>query len=98
MPYVEDPGGLDEVSWKKGAGSVRDRVLRLAREAFVPRGYPEHKVTEDLRFLEDVEADSLEWLSWLMTVEEEFGVSIPDRDVERFRKLGDLISSLEGRS
>jgi len=96
MPYVEDFGGLDALGWKKGPGSVYDRVMRVAAEIFVPQGLRPEALTPELKIL-DLEADSLDTVELLMCLEVEFSVRIKFRDVKGFLTLGHVISFFEDR-
>ena len=41
------------------------------------------KVTNEASFIEDLGADSLDTVELVMALEEEYGVDIPDEDVEK---------------
>ena len=51
----------------------------------------EEKITMDSDILEDFEADSLDVVDMVMTLEDEFGVEIPDEDIENFNTVGDVV-------
>jgi acyl carrier protein len=51
----------------------------------------EEKITMDSDILEDFEADSLDVVDMVMTLEDEFGVEIPDEDIENFHTVGDVV-------
>ncbi len=55
----------------------------------------ESEVTPDAAFMEDLNADSLALLELVMAFEEEFGIEIPDEEVEKIRKVSDAISYVE---
>lgn len=40
----------------------------------------------------DLVADSLETVEWIMELEEEFGVSIPEEAAENFETIGDVVT------
>ena len=44
---------------------------------------------------EDLGADSLDLVEILMTVEENFGVVVPDEDIPSFKTVGDIVSYIE---
>lgn len=46
-------------------------------------GCDEHEVSPKARFLEDLGADSLDFIELNMRFEEEFGIEIPDDDAEK---------------
>jgi len=55
----------------------------------------EEKVTPQARFVEDLNADSLDVVELVMRFEEEFEIEIPDEDAEKIRTVGDAVSYIE---
>ena len=53
------------------------------------------KITEDAKFIDDLGADSLDTVEWVMAFEEAFDVEIPDEKAETILTVGDAISHLE---
>ncbi len=56
----------------------------------------EDQVTEDARFIEDLNADSLDLVELIMALEEEFSSDIPDEEAEKLKTVGDAIKYIEG--
>ena len=56
---------------------------------------PEDQVTEDARFVEDLNADSLDQVELIMAFEEEFGSDIPDEEAGKLKTVGDAIKYIE---
>ena len=54
----------------------------------------EEEVTPDASFIEDLNADSLDLVELIMTLEEEFGVKISDEDAEKIRTVRDAMDYL----
>ena len=48
--------------------------------------------------LDDLGADSLDVVELVMALEEEFGIEVPDDDVENIRTIGDIVAYLGKRS
>ena len=48
--------------------------------------------------MEDFEADSLDIVDMVMSLEDEFGVEIPDEEVENLRTVGDVVRYVEENS
>ena len=42
-------------------------------------------------FIDDLNADSLDIVELIMTLEQEFNLSIPDEEAERIRTVGDAV-------
>lgn len=55
------------------------------------------QVTDDARFTEDLNADSLDLVELIMALEEEFGADIPDEEAEKLKTVGDAIAYIEGK-
>ena len=54
------------------------------------------KVTREARFKEDLEADSLDIVEFVMALEEEFSVEVPEKELEGITTVGqafDLIAA-----
>ena len=58
----------------------------------------EDKITMDSDILEDFEADSLDVVDMVMTLEDEFGVEVPDEQIENFHTVGDVVRYVEETS
>ena len=52
-------------------------------------------VTLDARISEDLGADSLDVMELLMTLEDEYGIVIPDEELATFEKVADIVSYIE---
>lgn len=53
------------------------------------------KVSADAKIVEDLGADSLDVVELLSRLEDEFGITIPDEDVENLVTVGDVAAELE---
>ena len=58
----------------------------------------EDKVTMDSDIMEDFEADSLDVVDLVMSIEDEFGLEVPDDQIENFRTVGDVARYIEENS
>lgn len=52
-------------------------------------------ITPETRLNEDLNADSLDVVEMLMALEDEFGVDIPDEEIEKMKTIGDVVSFIE---
>ena len=55
----------------------------------------EDKVTMESDIVEDLEADSLDVVDLVMTIEDEFGLEVPDEEIENFRSVGDVVRYIQ---
>ena len=58
----------------------------------------EDKVTMDSDIMEDFEADSLDVVDLVMSIGDEFGLEVPDDQIENFRTVGDVVRYIEENS
>ena len=58
-------------------------------------GGNEEGVKLETRFIEDLEADSLDAVEVIMALEDEFGIEIPDEEAEHFKTIGDICKFIE---
>ena len=52
-------------------------------------------ITMDSDIMEDFDADSLDIVDMVMTLEDEFEVEVPDEVVENLRTVGDVVRFIE---
>jgi len=55
----------------------------------------EEEVTPTASFVEDLNADSLDLVELIMSLEEEFGMEISDEDAEKIQKVSDAVDYVE---
>ena len=55
------------------------------------------KITPDSDIVEDFGADSLDVVDMITTLSDEFGVDIPDEEIENFHTVGDVVQYGEDR-
>ncbi len=56
---------------------------------------PEEKVTMESNITEDLEADSLDLVDLVMSLEEEFDAEFPDDDLDSIKTVGDIVRFIE---
>tara|TARA_B100000686_G_C16776910_1_gene969074 strand:- start:909 stop:1151 length:243 start_codon:yes stop_codon:yes gene_type:complete len=71
---------------------VQSRVNKIVVEHL---GVDEAKVKPEASFIDDLGADSLDIVELVMAFEEEFGVEIPDDQVENITTVGMATSYIE---
>lgn len=69
-----------------------EKIQAMLAEAL---NLPAEKVTPDAKIVEDLGADSLDVVELLSRLEDEFGIVIPDDEVENLVTVGDVAAELE---
>ena len=60
-------------------------------------GVDKASLSPEANLLDDLGADSLDVVELVMALEEEFGIEVPDDDVENIRTIGDIVAYLGKR-
>lgn len=55
----------------------------------------EKKIAEESKIIEDLGADSLDMVEMLITLEDEFGVSVPDEEAAKLKTVGDIVNFID---
>lgn len=71
---------------------IAERVIQIVIEHMGV--YPD-QVTPEASFLDDLGGDSLDVVELVMALEDEFGITIPDADVEKISTVRDAIRYVE---
>ncbi len=72
--------------------STVDRVKKIVVSQI---DVDEASVTEDARFIEDLNLDSLDTVELVMAFEEEFGCSIPDEAASKILTVKDAVTYID---
>ena len=56
------------------------------------------KITPDSDIMSDFEADSLDIMDMVMTLEAEFGIEVPDDAIESLRTVGDVVKFVDSHT
>lgn len=73
------------------AGSPEERLRKMIAEQL---GVPEEEVVPEASFIDDLNADSLEMVDLIISLEEEFGIQVSDEDAEKIKTVQDAIDYL----
>ena len=73
-------------------GTTYDRLKKIIVEQL---GVDEEEVQPQASFVEDLNADSLDLVELIMSLEEEFGMEISDEDAEKIQKVQDAADFIE---
>lgn len=71
---------------------VKERVINIVKKHF---GNPAKEITENTDFVNDLGADSLASVEFLLELEDEFDVEVPEDQAEKIKTVGAAISYIE---
>ena len=69
-----------------------EKIQEMLAEAL---NLPVEKITADAKIVEDLGADSLDVVELLSRLEDEYGVTIPDEEVENLVTVSDVAAEIE---
>jgi acyl carrier protein len=76
------------------AGSPEERLRKIIAEQL---SVSEEEVVPEASFIDDLNADSLEMVDLIISLEEEFGIQVSDEDAEKIKTVKDAIDYLHDR-
>ena len=71
---------------------VFDKIKEIIMEQL---SVDESMVTMETNLMKDLEADSLDAVEIIMSIEEEYGIEIPDEEAESFQSVSDIVWYVE---
>ena len=76
----------------KGEKIMLEKIKEIIAEEL---GVEESKVVEGASFYDDLGADSLDLFDMVMSFEDQFGVKIPEEELENIKTVGDAVKYIE---
>lgn len=73
---------------------IFEKVKHIVAEQL---GADEENITLETSMMKDLEADSLDAVEIMMSLEDEFEVTIPDEDAENFKNIGDIVDYIQAK-
>ena len=74
------------------ASMSKEEIMAKLKPVIVEQlGVDEGEVTETASFTEDLNADSLDLVELIMSLEEQFGLQISDEDAEKLTTVGEAV-------
>ena len=69
-----------------------EKIKPMISEKF---GIDEAQITADTRIIEDLGADSLDVVQMLMTLEDDFGITVSEDEASNLRTVSDIVSLID---
>ena len=92
FPFVETSVFWSILPKKVGVCMVFERIQQILADQL---DLPAEKITMESDILDDLEADSLDVVDLVMSIEDEYGLEVPDDHIENFRTVGDVVQFIE---
>ena len=72
---------------------IFDRVVTIIQE----RQGEDFVVAENLSLKDDLDADSVDLMEFVLTVEDEFGIEIGDEEIDNLQSVADVLAIIKNR-
>jgi len=72
---------------------IFDRIVTIIQEC---QG-EDFVVTENLSLKDDLDADSVDLMEFVLTVEDEFGIEISDEEIDNLQSVADVLEIIKNR-
>ena len=72
---------------------IFDRIVTIIQE----RQGEDFIVTENLSLNDDLDADSVDLMEFVLTVEDEFGIEISDEEIDNLQSVADVLEIIKNR-
>lgn len=72
---------------------IFDRIVTIIQE----RQGEDFVVTENLSLKDDLNADSVDLMEFVLTVEDEFGIEISDEEIDNLQSVADVLEIIKNR-
>ena len=78
--------------------SKRNEILATIEEFLKDRKGSDFQVSLELDLRKDLQADSVELMEFIIELEDEYQLEIPDKVIDEFNTVGDVVDYIENRS
>lgn len=72
---------------------IFDRIVTIIQE----RQGGDFVVTESLSLKDDLDADSVDLMEFILTLEDEFSIEISDEEIDQLQNVGDVVKIIQGK-
>ncbi|MGP0330493.1 acyl carrier protein [Streptococcus pneumoniae] len=72
---------------------IVDRIVTIIQE----RQGEDFVVTESLSLKDDLDADSVDLMEFILTLEDEFSIEISDEEIDQLQNVGDVVKIIQGK-
>lgn len=72
---------------------IFDRIVTIIQE----RKGEDFVVTESLSLKDDLDADSVDLMEFILTLEDEFNIEISDEEIDQLQSVGDVVKIIQAK-
>ena len=72
---------------------IFNRIVTIIQE----RQGEDFVVTENLSLKDDLDADSVDLMEFILTIEDEFGIEISDEEIDNLQSVADILAIIKNR-
>ena len=72
---------------------IFDRVVAIIQD----RQGDDFVVTEALSLKDDLDADSVDLMEFVLTIEDEFGIEISDEEIDHLQSVADVLKTIKDK-
>ena len=72
---------------------ILDRIVTIIQE----RQGEDFVVTESLSLKDDLDADSVDLMEFILTLEDEFNIEISDEEIDQLQSVGDVVKIIQAK-
>lgn len=83
----------NEFGWNTGPASIEEMVMKIVGDHL---GVPGSTLNLEMNIIDDLGADAFDQLELIMTVEELFEIKIPDEELPKIHRIGDIVTAIKG--
>ena len=70
---------------------IYEKIVEIIQES---RG-EEFQVSQTLSLKDDLQADAVDLMEFILTVEDEFGIEISDEDIDELKNVSDVVACVQ---
>ena len=75
----------------------QEQIFQKVTEIIQERQGEDFVVTEALSLKDDLDADSVDLMEFVLTVEDEFGIEISDEEIDQLQSVGDVVKIIQAK-
>ena len=75
---------------------IREKIINIVKP-YVREEALLSSMTDETRLLADLKVNSARLVDIVLSLEEDFDIEVPDEEIEKLKKIGDLVSFIQAK-